>query len=157
EQMTGYLPATTEVAFVAGDLGQARGALTNLHERVGKVVPAVHVIQQEIQSEFGVNSISAESWQQAGINPGGGIVVGFTQNRPILLTYVEDRAAFETTFVDRAKKAFNIDQPVKTEQVDGHQVKLLSQTPARDLGWLYDGKVAIVALPAVDTEGAMEG
>ncbi|MBA2664087.1 MAG: DUF3352 domain-containing protein [Bradymonadaceae bacterium] len=157
EQMTSRLPASTDMVVIAGDLVETRQTLNDLHSRVGQVLPVAQLIQQQIQSEIGVNILSAESWQQAGIAPNSGLVLGILNNRPILLTYVDDRQAFEATIVERTKKTLRIEAPIKSEEIAGQTIKSASQTAGRDMAWFYDGKLAIVALPAIETKDAMEG
>ncbi|MFU8807133.1 MAG: hypothetical protein ACNA8W_25215, partial [Bradymonadaceae bacterium] len=114
--------------------------------------------QEQIQSEVGINILSEQSWQQAGVAPRGGLVLASVQGRPVLLTYVDDRQNFEKNFIDRLKRTFNIEAPTRSEEHEGRQFKLAGTKPSQDLAWFYDGKLAVVTMPAYDTvEGLISG
>lgn len=156
EQMTSQIPASAEFVVQVKDLPQARQDLNNLHNRVGQVMPVARLIQQQIQNDFGVNVLSEEGWSQVGINPAGGFTVAMLQNRPIFLTYVEDRQAFEASVLERTRKTLKIEAPVQAEQVAGQTIKFSSQSPGLDIAWFYKGKLAVVALPPITNTDALK-
>lgn len=156
EQMTSHIPASTDVVFIAGDLTKTRVELNNLHNRVGQLLPVARLIQQQVQNDLGINILNEEGWTQAGINAKGGFSVAILQNRPVLLTYVEDRQAFESSVIERARKTLKIEAPVQSEQISGQTVKFASQSPGLDIAWFYNGKLAVIALPAFKNTDALD-
>ena len=83
-------------------------------------------------------------------------VVAIHRSRVILLLYVEDKQAFEKILTEKAKAAFGIEAPTKAEKIGEHQMKVLSDDPARQIAWTYAGKLALVTMPATTTAGALE-
>ncbi|MFU8805271.1 MAG: hypothetical protein ACNA8W_15770 [Bradymonadaceae bacterium] len=157
EHLTSQLPTKTEMIVLAGDLEQMQQTLGQAKDRMESFWPMVSLLQKQVQSEFGIDILSSQSWQQAGVAPKGGMVLASVQGRPVLLTYVDDRQAFEKNFVDRLKRTFNIEAPTRAETHEGRQYKLAGTTPSQDIAWFYEGKLAVVAMPAYGTIEGLEG
>lgn len=157
EHLTSQLPANTEMAIFAPDLAQMQTTLNQANDRLEGVWPMVSLMQKQVQSELGINILSEQSWQQAGIATKGGFILASVQNRPVVLTYVDDRQAFEKMFIDRLKRTFNIEAPTRNEEQDGRQFKLAGTVPSQDIAWYYEGKLVVVAMPAFEFVEGMAG
>lgn len=155
EQMTGKLPPKTDTVIIADDLEAMRTTLNTLKSRLPNT-GIVESMQKQVQNAFGVDLLDAESWKRAGIAPNSSAVVAVHRSRLIFLLYVENRQAFEKTLVDKAKAAFGIEAVTKSEKVGEYPIKILSDDPAAQIAWMYQGKLAIVSMPALDRQGALE-
>lgn len=155
EQMVSKLPVQTDTAVIAPDLAKMRASLNVVKDRLPDTGIVQH-FQQATQQMFGVDLLDEQSWKNAGIAPDSTAVVAVHRSRLILMMYVENRQAFEKTLVEKAKAAFSIEAVTKTETVGDHTMKILSDSPQLQIAWLYDGKMALVSMPALTGEGALE-
>jgi hypothetical protein len=155
EQMVSKLPQKTETAVVVGDLDEMRSSINLLQERLPNT-GVVDSVQKQIHQQFGIDLLDAESWKRAGVAPNAGATVAIYRSRVVFLTYVENRQAFEKLLTEKTKKAFGIEAPTKTDKVGKHKIKVLSEDPARQIAWLYQGKLALVTLPATSAQGAVD-
>ena len=155
EQMASKIPEGAETVVFVKDLKKLRETLNLIKQRLPNT-GIVEALQQQIQQAFGIDLLDEKSWQQAGIAANTTAVGGILRSRLIFLMYVENRQAFEQTLVDKAKQAFEIEAVTKTEKVGEHTVKVLSDDPAKQIAWMYQGKLAIVAMPALSQQGALE-
>lgn len=155
EQMVSKLPAATDTAVVAPDLAKMRESLNVVKDRLPDTGIVQH-FQQVTQQMFGVDLLEEQSWRNAGIAPDSTAVVAVHRSRLILMLYVENQQAFEKTLVEKAKSAFEIEAVTRTEKVGEHTMKILSDSPQLQIAWLYQGKMALVSMPALTGEGALE-
>lgn len=155
EQMVSKLPAKTETAVVVGDLAEMRSSIKLLQERLPDT-GVVDSVQKQIQQQFGIDLLDAESWKRAGLAENSGATVAIYRSRVVFLTYVENRQAFEKLLAEKTKKAFGIEAATKTDKVGKHKIKILAEDPARQIAWLYQGKMALVTLPATSAQGAVD-
>lgn len=155
DQMTSMLPATADTVVVVSDLPKMRAALQLIKDRLPNT-GIVDTMQKQVQNTFGIDLLSEESWKQAGVIPDSTAVGGIYRSRLIFMMYVDNRQAFEKTLVEKSKAAFGIEAVTKSETVGKHPIKILSDDPARQIAWLYKGKLAVVSMPAIDKGGALE-
>ena len=153
--LAAHLPKGTEVVVFAADLPELREALQTLKTRLGDLGLA-DTLQQQVENELGIDLLDPKSWEQAGIAPNAGLALAYWRDRVIVLTYVEDRQRFEGLLADRTKKAFGIEAVVKNRTEGGSEMKILSEDPARQIAWTYDGKLVMVSMPATSVDGALE-
>ncbi len=157
EQMASHLPTNTELAVFVGDIDASRKSLNTLKDKLGQQ-GLVDTVKTQFRNDFGIDPLSEESWKNAGVAPKSGFTVGYVRSRVVFMTYVENRQKFEKVLTEKTKKAFGIEAVVKSEKQGKIDMKVLSQDPARQIAWLYKGKLAIVVLPATSGQGAlMEG
>ncbi len=155
EQMTSKLPGGTATAFVVSDLGKMRATLNVIKDRLPNT-GIVETMQKQVQHAFGIDLLDAESWKRAGVIPDSSAVVAVYRSRLLFLMYVDNRQAFEKTLVEKAKAAFSIEAVTKTQKIGEHQIKVLSDDPQAQIAWLYQGKLALVAMPAIDNQGSLD-
>ena len=155
EQMTAKLPTKSDTVIIAKDLEALRQTLGVIKERL-PYTGIVDTMQKQVQVAFGIDVLDAASWQRAGVAPNSSMVVAVYRSRLIFLMYVENRQAFEKTLVEKAKSAFSIEAVTKSEKVGKHPIKVLSDDPARQIAWMYQGKLALISMPALDNQGALE-
>lgn len=149
------LPKNTEAVLFLADLKETRAGLNNMKARMpdGAVIESV---QKQFQANFGIDLLDRESWAKAGIAPDSSMGIAIHRSRVIALTYVENRQQFEKTMTEKAKNAFQIKAVTKNEKVGGHTMKVLSDDPAKQVAWMYQGKMALVVMPATSADGALE-
>lgn len=155
EQMVGKLPAKTDSAMVVSDLEEMRSTLGTLKERLPNT-GVVESVQKQIQIQFGVDLLDAESWKRAGLAADTTAVGGVYRSRLIVMLYVENKQNFEKVMIEKAKKGFGIEAVTKNQTVGDLEMKVLSDDPAKQIAWLYQGKLALVSMPATDAMGALE-
>ncbi|RAL24770.1 hypothetical protein DL240_00745 [Lujinxingia litoralis] len=155
-QLAEHLPATTEAAFIAPQLDKSRQALDLLMRRTETFSPAARMLETQVQREWGLKLNDAESWKRAGITPDGALMIAMVVNRPVIVTYVADRQAFEGTFIERLRQTFEIEEPVRNEKIGDTTLKISGQSGGMELAWQYKGNIAFVTLPAFDAVEALE-
>lgn len=155
EQMGERLPQGIELALFVGDIEANRKSLTTLSERLGQK-GLVDNVTTNFKTKIGIDPLSRESWKTAGVAPDSGFTISYYRDRVIFLTYVENRQKFEKILTEKTKKAFGIEAVVKSEKHGKFDMKVLSQDPARQIAWLYQGKMALVVMPALTGQGALQ-
>lgn len=152
EQMAGVLPSNTEALVVAGDLGNMSKTLASAQESFGGIYPIVYVAQKQLEHELGVNVLDGASWKKAGLATPGGFTLAVTDNRPVLVAYVEDRALFDKAFSEGMKKAYSLEGTIKSQEVGDLSVKVMGTDAKNQVAWAYDGKMVLAALPAMSDD-----
>lgn len=155
EAMVSRIPAKADTVVVLSDLEKMRDTINLLKTRMPNS-GVVESMQKQFHQQFGLDLLDAESWKAAGIAPNSSAVVAIHRSRLLLLMYVENRQAFEKILTEKAKAAFQMEAVTKTEKVGKHQLKVLSDDPSKQIAWLYDGKLAIVSMPATDALKSLE-
>ncbi|TXD32234.1 hypothetical protein FRC96_18335 [Lujinxingia vulgaris] len=155
-QLSEQLPLSTDALIIAPKLDETREALDIVMRRTEAFNPAVRMIESQIQREWGIKLNDPESWKRAGITPDGSLMVAMVVNRPVLVTYVADKQAFESVFVERLRKTFEITEPVRNEKMGKTSLKISGKSGGLELAWFYKDNIAFVALPAFDAIEALE-
>lgn len=149
------LPKSTEAVLFLSDLKATRTALNDVKSRLPNA-DVVESVQKQFQTNFGIDLLDRESWGRAGIAPDSSMAIAIHRSRVVAITYVEKKQLFEKTMTDKAKNAFQIEAVTKNQTVGGHSMKVLSDDPAKQIAWMYKGKMALVVLPATSSDGALE-
>ncbi len=150
-----HMPAKVEALVFLSDLKKTREGINVVKDRFSGL-GFVEGFEKSFQTNFGLNLTDRESWKRAGIAPDATAAIGAYRSRIIFTTYVENRQQFEKILTDKAKNAFQIKSVTKNETVGGHKMKILSDDPARQIAWLYKGKLAIVCMPATSVKEALD-
>lgn len=155
EQMTSKIPSGADSVMVISDLDAMRGSMNLIKNRLPET-GVVETMQKQIQVQFGIDLLDAESYKRAGLAPDSSAVGAIHRSRLLVLLYVDNRQNFEKVLVEKAKNAFQIEAVTKTETVGKHQMKVLSEDPATQIAWMYQGKMALISMPATDPRGVLE-
>ncbi len=156
EQITSKVPAAADTVLVLSDLDEMRSSVENLKTSFPNT-GVVDSFQKQFHQKFGLDLLDEKSWKAAGLAADSSVVLVIHRARVLLLTYVEDKQTFEKLLTDKVKATFQIEGVVKNETVGKHKLKVLEEDSNGQIAWMYDGKLAIVSLPATDLKSGLEG
>lgn len=150
EEMSSHLPNDAQMSVVVSDLERMRTSLESAHDTIGDTLPMADLVEEQAETELGIDLFDEESWKDSGVAADGAMTVTAIGEYPVMLTYVADQQKFEKHLSEQLQDRFDTEATTKTETVDGTEVKYLGEEEDQTAAWALDGKLAIVALPAVE-------
>ncbi len=154
--LAGVLPASAKMVIMIPDLSEMRDSVDITLERVSAFQPQIRMFEQQIAREMGIRITDEESWKNSGITPDGSLMVAVVGNRPVVATFVDDREAFESRFIERMRQFTRTDSPVRNETIGGRSFKVSGDQAGSDIAWFYDGNMVVLAMPPFDAFGVFE-
>lgn len=150
------LPADSEAAVLIPNLDQMRETVDIALTRISHYQPEIRMMEQQLSRELGLRITDAQSWEDAGINPDGSLMVAIVGSRPVVATYVDDRQAFESRLIERLRRTTNTESPIRNESIGDHRFKVSGDTPHDDMAWFYKDSMVFLVLPSFDPQGVYD-
>ena len=150
-----HLPSDAESLLVIPEIKVFREKAKKVKSNLGDS-GMVDQVQKQFQKSFGIDLLDDQSWSKAGLSADSSLGLAMYRDRPMVYMYVENRQKFEQTIIARMEAAFQFKGSTKTTKVGDYQVKYLSDDPAKQIAWLYDGKLVMIAMPSLSKTGALE-
>jgi hypothetical protein len=154
--LSSALPASAQAVILIPDLAEMRETIDITLDRAAHIQPQIRMLEQQMAREVGIRITSEESWREAGINPDGSLMIAILDNRPVLATYIENRQAFESRFIERMRHFTRTESPVRNETVGGRAFKISGDVAGSDFAWFYQDDLVVLAMPPFDAFGVFE-
>ncbi len=150
-----HLPADAESLLVIPEIKVFREKAKTLKTNFGDS-SMIDQVQKQFQKSFGIDLLDEKSWIDAGLTPNSSLGVAVYRDRPLVYMYVDNRQKFEQTMISRMEAAFQFKGATKTTKVGDYSIKYVSDDPAKQMAWLYKGKLVMITMPSLSTTGALQ-
>lgn len=147
DQLSGQIPATTEVSAIIDDTAAVRDTIEQARANSGGNLPVLNEMEKNFSNQTGIQMFDEQSWTDAGLAADGGAALTSMTGRPVMLVYVDDRDAFEKHFTKQAKSSLDVSGSAKSETVGGASIKVIGDKDNQRIAWGYTGKLAAITIP----------
>ena len=149
-ELAGALPADTEAALVAPDLGELAQTLDYAFGRMEHFDPDARAAENQINQMLGFRITDIESWDAAGFAPNSSIIFAMVDGRPVMTGYIDDKNAFQTHVIGRMRRTTETSVAIQDETYGEREFQISGNPPVSDMAWYYEGSQVVLIFPPLE-------
>lgn len=154
--LAALIPATTDAAVVAPEIAEMSDSLDYAFSRAEHYNPDARDFEREFSRRIGFRISDAESWDAAGFNPDGAMILSMVGPRPVLAAHLDDTSAFESNFIAQLRRHFDAQSPIEERDLGDLSFRVSGEGMADDMAWYFTDSAVVVVMPPFDVLEAFE-
>ena len=151
DALSTFVPATTDAAIIVPEIGAFPQTVDHLFKRLEHFNPQARAPESALRQNLGLHLSDPESWDQAGFDLDGSLMISMVGSRPVLTAHIDDSNAFETYIVGRLRQMFDTQTSIERQDYGDRRFRTSGTGPSDDMAWFIDGHTVVLVMPPADT------
>ncbi len=151
DALSTLVPATTDAAIIIPEIGALPSTLDHLFQRAEHFNPNARAIESGLRQNLGLHLSDAESWDEAGFDLDGSLMLSMVGSRPVLAAHIDDDNAFETYIIGRLRQMFDTQTAIESQDYGERRFRTSGSGPSDDMAWFIDDSTVVLVFPPSET------
>lgn len=147
QMLASHLPATSDVVLVVPETGQLPETLDYTMGRLAHFRGDIETLERNINHSLGFRVTDPESWDAAGFDLDGSMMISMIGARPVVAAHIDDENSFRTNVIGRLRQQFDIQTPIESRTFGGRDFQVSGAGMADDMVWYIEGSTVVLVMP----------
>lgn len=157
EQMASFIPGEADAALMAPELSDFPENFDYALQRADHVWAETRQVENTLNQALGFPTAATESWEAAGFDTDGSLMVSLVGARPVMTAHIADKNAFETHVIGHMREKFEAETPIEDQVFGDREFRVSGGGMPQDMAWFYDDSLVVLVMPPYSAFDYLDG
>ncbi len=150
------VPANADTALVVPKIEDLPPTFDYALRRMGHVNPDARAYATFLRRQLGVDLTDVESWEEAGFDTDGSLMISLVSGRPVFTAHLDDEDDFEETVIANFRRQLGTQGGIEDETIAGRSFRVSGDDAGDDMAWFFDDSRVVWVMPPFDAFAVYE-